>query len=114
MLAVAGRRAGGQAHADRLRHAPLPLPQPCSGRVIRATFNGEAVAAKEVDVGKGVAAHEAFITEAQRMHVSGTWRGNYPAAMPACSLPKHSPVLTPLHVRCPLLSPDRRSATRTL
>lgn len=91
--------------------SPFPFPQPCSGRVIRATFNGEAVAAKEVDVGKGVAAHEAFITEEQRMHVSGMWRGNYPAVLPACLA--HSPVLTPLRLRCPLLSPDRRCATRT-
>lgn len=45
--------------------------------MIRATFNGEAVAAKEVDVGKGLQAHEAFITEAQRMQVvrEGEGRG---------------------------------------
>lgn len=63
-----GRLAGEHMLADS--SSPPSLPQPCSGRAIRATFNGEAVAAKEVDVGKGVEAHEAFITEAQRMHVS--------------------------------------------
>ena len=45
----------------------VPPPAACSGRVVKAQFNGEMVAAKELDVGKSQEAQEAFLTEAQHL-----------------------------------------------
>ena len=51
----------------RARSLCPAAPPPRSGRVIRAVYNGEVVAAKEVEVGRAVESQEAFLTEAQRM-----------------------------------------------
>ncbi|EFN56522.1 hypothetical protein CHLNCDRAFT_144136 [Chlorella variabilis] len=47
---------------------PVELGSGASGRVLKAVYRGEAVAAKEVDVGGGAANREAFVTEAVRLH----------------------------------------------
>ena len=58
---------------------PLLCP-PRSGRVIRAELRGEVVAAKEVEVGRGLELQEAFIKEAQQ--------ASNPRVQPCCSTPR--------------------------
>lgn len=54
-----------------LRRSQPPCPMPacasvpsCSGRVIKARYNGELVAAKEMPLQRGVEAQQAFLEEA--------------------------------------------------
>jgi hypothetical protein len=60
---------------------PTPTPAlPCSGRVYKAVWNGEVVAAKEIDLGASVEAQQAFAAVRRRRRAGG-----FPArACPGC------------------------------
>ena len=51
---------------------PPPLPRiiskSCSGTVYKVKLHGETCAAKEVNLGRSVAAQENFVKEAERLH----------------------------------------------